>query len=120
MKAQHNKQWLEETLRSLDGIQKASPAPYLLTRINARLQERNTEQNFWSFLAGFISKPAVAMAGVILLIGLNVMIISLSNYSKKPTVSTQVNTDNRDEFALDISSIYEIENIEPNASATKK
>ena len=59
----------EEIIKSLDGIQRAEPSPFLYTRIHARLMKKqdNPFLNFFSF----ITRPAVAMAMVMIILLVN-------------------------------------------------
>lgn len=76
---------VEEALNSVDGIQKASPKPYLLTRINARLN-RQAKTN-WEKAAVFISRPAVMVAGVCLVLAINISVVLLNNSASNNTVA---------------------------------
>jgi len=60
---------IEDTLQSLDGIQKAVANPYLFTRIKARMQKQ--EASIWERTFSFMSKPAVAFAVVLLVMAIN-------------------------------------------------
>jgi hypothetical protein len=62
---------VEETLNSLDGIQRATPAPYFYTRLTARL-DRN-EKNIWEKFGTFISRPTIAFATIFIILLLNTM-----------------------------------------------
>ena len=63
---------VEETLNSLDGIKRASPQPWLFTRIRARLsREEAEEKTVWTAWASFLSKPAVVLAGLCLILLFN-------------------------------------------------
>ena len=76
---------VEEALNSVDGIQKASPKPYLLTRINARLN-RQAKTN-WEKAAVFISRPAVMIAGVCLVLAINISVVLLSTSTSNSTIA---------------------------------
>lgn len=69
---------IEEALKSFDNIQRASPNPYLLTRINARLNGRN----IWEKTAFFISRPSVMALGLSLIITINLTVILNSSKNK--------------------------------------
>ena len=69
---------IEETLKSFDNIQRASPNPYLLTRINAKLIGRN----IWEKTAFFISRPSVMALGLSLVIAINLSVILINHSSK--------------------------------------
>ena len=71
---------IEETLNSFDNIQRASPKPFLLTRINAQLN--NKAKNIWEKTAFFISRPTVMLLGLSLVIAINLSVILINNFSK--------------------------------------
>ena len=63
---------VEEVLNSLDGIRRAQPRPWFFSRIQARLgREEAEEKTVWGALGSFLSKPAVAIASLCMIILLN-------------------------------------------------
>ena len=52
----------DEALDSLDGANRATPRPYLFTRLAARM-ERQAESR-WENVVRFIARPAVVIAGL--------------------------------------------------------
>ena len=82
-----NKQQIEQeadkTLNSLDGIKRAEANPYLFTRIKAALQKE--EKSFWSKATGFIGKPVIAIAAIILVLLINVAVF----FQSQPPDSVQ-------------------------------
>ena len=63
---------VEEVLSSLDGIKRAQPQPWLFSRIKARLgREQAEEQTVWGALGSFLSKPAVAIASLCVILLFN-------------------------------------------------
>jgi len=58
----------EEALNSLDGIQRAVPAPYFFTRLQVRLREKIT---IWENITRFINRPAIAFATILFVLALN-------------------------------------------------
>ena len=71
---------IEEALSSFDNIQKASPKPFLLTRINAKLN--NKARNIWEKIAFFMSRPTVMLLGLTLVIATNLSVIFINSSSK--------------------------------------
>lgn len=59
----------EEIINSLDGIQRAEPAPFLYTRVHARLIRNENSMVFTIFR--YITKPSFVMALVMLIILIN-------------------------------------------------
>lgn len=104
-------QKIEETLQSLDGIQRAEPAPFLLTRINAALAARQPE-TAWLKIAAFISRPAVAFAFMLILLLVNGLIIS-GNSSSETENNIAASNNNVYEYAASITSNYDLENVQP-------
>lgn len=102
---------VNETINCMDGAQRAEPAPYLLTRINARLQ--NPSLSTWERISIILSRPGVALAGATFLIIVNLAIFSAGNGSQdvKVPLSTQVSTDVYSYNST--SSLYDLENITP-------
>ena len=63
---------VEDTLNSLDGIKRATPQPWLFSRIKARLsREEADERTVWGAIESFLSKPAVVIAGLCLILLFN-------------------------------------------------
>ena len=60
---------IEGILNSLDGLQKAGAGPFFFTRVQARLQKE--EISLWGRFAGFMTRPAVALATLFLIFLLN-------------------------------------------------
>ena len=100
----HIQEEVDKTLDSLDGIQSASANPFLFTRIQARLQREET--NFWSQAFAFISKPTVALAGIVIAIIINAVVLfeSRSESVKNTQDEEQVFAS---EYNLSTNTIYE-------------
>lgn len=76
-----SEQELETILNSLDGIQKASPQPFLYTRLMARMQR--ADDNAWSRALQLVSKPAFALGLIIVFLMINGYIL-LNQFSNSP------------------------------------
>ena len=48
---------IDEVMHSMDSINRASPRPFLFTRLEARMQN---EKNIWVKLSSFVARPVVA------------------------------------------------------------
>jgi hypothetical protein len=77
----------EEALNSLDGIEIASPAPYFFTRLSARIQRG--ERNLWEMFATIISRPAVALATICIILLLNTMALFKKDAAIKSAILEQ-------------------------------
>ena len=68
----HIQQEVDKTLNSLDGAERATPNPFLFTRVMASLKK--DEKNFWSSALAFLSRPTVAFTTILVAIFVNAVI----------------------------------------------
>ncbi|MEP7106441.1 MAG: hypothetical protein ABI760_00635 [Ferruginibacter sp.] len=100
---------IDEAIDSVDNIKRASPMPFLLTRINARLNKTN--ENVWEKMLLFIGRPAISIPALAMLIIINVLVIVFKGSDQFTTTTEQ--SAQADEFSYTVSTIYDIENTEP-------
>ena len=60
---------IEKTLQSLDGVKRAEANSFLFTRIKARMQKKDSQWEERTF--SFLSRPAIAVAIVVLVMAVN-------------------------------------------------
>lgn len=99
----------DDALNSLDGAGRATPKPYLFTRLNTRMQ--NEKDSAWDRALKFISRPAVALAGLCLVIAVNTFV--LTSNTEKATTVTEEQYASIDEYSSPATVLNDIENIEP-------
>ncbi len=105
-------QQINEALQSIDGIAPASPRPYLLTRIQARLSSI-AAQSSWETIAQFISRPVVMVASVVFLLSLNLSILVVNHSAKNNADEERQSTlVVEDDFYTAMMAIDNIENTE--------
>lgn len=109
-KNEHINKLVDEALGSLDGAERATPRPYLFTRLNARMQRE--PENSWDNVLKFISRPAIALAGLCLVITINALVVS-SNYTGQTTTVAEEQYASADEYNTSVAVLNDIENIEP-------
>ncbi len=109
MKKENLNKKIEAALQSLDGCEAASPKPYLLTRINARLQQ-NEAKGFWTESLSFINRPVVIAACLILVIVSNLLIFTNKNTAEDSAASSLIANNNRYELSITVAGIYDVEN----------
>jgi hypothetical protein len=102
---------VDEALSSVDDIKRAEVKPFLLTRINARMN-KGTE-SVWEKAGWFISRPAVAFAGLCMIILINIMVVLLNGSANSGTVTEQTAQSPADEFSYTVATIYDTENTQP-------
>lgn len=101
---------IDEVLHSLDSIHKASPRPFLFTRLEARMQ---AEKNPWVKLSSFVVRPVVAFTCICFVLIVNVMVILMVN--KPGNFQAQQGNElvTADEYSQVSSTLYEFENNKP-------
>src|SRR5690349_7131531 len=64
---------VDRALESLDGMERAAPAPWLFTRVKARMagEDRTT----WGVMSTFLSRPVVTIAGLCIIFVLNATLL---------------------------------------------
>lgn len=102
---------IEEALSSVDAVTRATAKPYLLTRINARIN-KGTE-SAWEKTGWFISRPAVAFTGLCLVVLINVAVVMLNKTADATTTAEQTVQTQADEFSYTAATIYDIDNTQP-------
>jgi len=100
----------DEALNSLDGVNRATPRPYLFTRLAARMERQN--ETTWESIGRFIARPAVVIAGLCMIIAINVLVVTSNNTTTNNTSFAEQST-TQDEFSTSIASLYDTENTEP-------
>jgi hypothetical protein len=102
---------IEEALDSVDHLKRATPRPFLLTRIHARMNRETA--SVWERTGKLISRPAVAFTGLCILLLINITVIISNKTSNEATATDQVMQSSGDEFSYTVSTIYDNENAQP-------
>lgn len=112
MKKENLDKRVQEALSSLDGATRATPAPFLLTRINARMANRSDNGSVWEKAGWMLTRPTVAFTVLVAVLLINFFIItSASNSAGASAQTTQVASD---EYSMNTaSSLYDFENVQP-------
>lgn len=66
-------QQIEEILMSINHIKRAEASPYLLTRINAKLNLQAISS--WEKISSFICRPVILTLGLFLILLINISVI---------------------------------------------
>jgi hypothetical protein len=102
---------VENTLDSLDGIQRAAPQPWLFSRVKGKLlREQEEERTIWGTAGSFLARPVVAIAGLFLILFLNVVVV-YNQDRRSPVVSTEEIQPNDSESLIASSSSFDFENL---------
>jgi hypothetical protein len=102
---------VEQMLNSLDGIQRAEPQPWLFSRVKARLMR--DEKTAWGAMSSFLARPAIAIAGLCIILTLNGFL--LFNQENKKSSSAILGGQNEQvmdsESLIASSSSFDYENL---------
>lgn len=102
---------IEEIINAADGIMRADAPPFLLTRINAALQnQQNVNASVWNRIASLLRKPAIAFAVLACILFFNYWVIKQTNdlTDRESVASAAIGS--RDEMAVNATASYDIEN----------
>ena len=97
---------IEDAMRSIDSISKASPAPFFFTRLEARM---SAEKNAWYQLSSFFAKPVIAFACVCLVIILNLAVIFKTVNTAETSTKQSSDIASVDEYSQVTTGLYEID-----------
>lgn len=96
---------VEETLSSLDGLQKASPGPYFFTRVQARLNR--VQNNVWEQTLSFLTKPAVLAASVLAIILVDIIALTNLQSTENNQAAIEQAQVFAEEYDFTIATIYD-------------
>lgn len=112
MDKQRIEKLVDDTIESFDRAKRAEPKPFLLTRVMAAINSQSPGQNIWTKAAAFISRPGIAIAGLLLIIFVNTAILITNKSDSEQSGAVQNNFTTKDDFAINANTIYYIENPE--------
>jgi hypothetical protein len=98
-----------ETLSSLDGAKRAAAKPFLFTRLTAKMRSRH--EGRWDNALRFLSKPAVAFACVLFVIGINAAVFTFNKTNEAAGNEDQYAA--VDDYNTSVASLNDFENTEP-------
>lgn len=114
MKKENLDKMVEETMSSLDAAERAIPAPFLLTRIRAKMLNRPEKTSAWERAGIFLTRPAVAFTILAFILLMNVYVIG-NSIGSSSSVAAQSLQAGSDEYSMNAesASLFEFENIQP-------
>lgn len=104
-------EFLDRMLNSLDGVERAQPQPWFYTRLLARLKKEETTA--WERISRLVSRPAVAITSLCLVLVLNVFFLLRSDNASRSNNVAQGEQVVESESLLASSSSFDYENITP-------
>lgn len=100
---------VEDTINSMDNAAHATPAPFLLTRIKARM-ERDVTSNAWEKVTAFVARPFVVFPAVVAVLAVNFWIIQSSVHTSHPSASDYSKVITDDYSLSTATSLFDFEN----------
>jgi hypothetical protein len=97
---------IDKTLNSVDGVSRATPKPFLFTRLTARMHA--VRSNEWEVIGRFIVRPSVLIAGISAIIIINTMVLIFHNSSDNTMPNYQTGV--TDDYNSSMATLYNIEN----------
>ncbi len=98
---------IEQTLESLNGIQRAEPQPWLYSRVQSRIRQEE-DKTIWGTIGSFLARPVVAIAGLCLILLLNGLFVA-EQANKSSSVSQNEQQQPDSESLIASSSSFEYE-----------
>jgi hypothetical protein len=106
----HTQSRIDAILGSTDGIKRAEANPYLFTRIMSKLGE---EKSVWASISGFITRPAIVLSTLCLVIILNVFVVVNSKEDTTSTAAQNNNLNDNEYQQMASATAYDYVNVEP-------
>ncbi|MCY7292067.1 MAG: hypothetical protein LH615_07785 [Ferruginibacter sp.] len=103
---------VERILESIDGMEQAASKPFLLTRINAALNNA-PNKSVWYKIAFYLKKPVVAAIAIMIVLLVNIIVITKRNNLLEREIITKSIAPPKYDFAINVSVMYDTENQEP-------
>ena len=100
---------VEEAMESLADIKRASPDPFLFTRLQARISREDS--SIWERMTRLVSRPAIAFMTVSLVLILDVAVAVNENSAPLTTQQDLAEIATADD--LGTNAFYDIENVQP-------
>jgi hypothetical protein len=101
---------VDEVMHSIDHIKRATPRPFLFTRLEAAMLN---EKSIWGRLSSFMARPVVAFACICFVIVLNTMVILFSGNAVGSFASQGNELATADEYSQVSATLDEFENSRP-------
>ena len=101
---------VDDTLHSMDAAGRAMPAPFLLTRIRARM-DRENNLSTWEKLSAVLTRPTIAFPALIMVLALNFWIIQSSVADNNGSSAGDYSKVSTDDYSLSTAtSLFDFEN----------
>ncbi len=101
---------IDAAMHSLDGIEKASPRPFLFTRLEARMLN---DKSIWAKLSTFVTRPVIAFACICFILIINLVVVLKTSNPENSLTQQGNELATSDEYSQVSSNLYEFENPKP-------
>ena len=101
---------VDAALNSFEGIQRAEPQPWLFSRVKGKLMKPE-DKTQWDIIGSILSKPVIAIAGLCLILMLNVFLLYTQKKESSSIFITQTAQPVENESLIASSSSFDYETL---------
>ena len=99
---------------SIEGIQRAEAPSWFFTKLEARmLRQANNPKSSWENILSWLTRPAVALAGICLVIFINASVLFFKPFSSNESLAVVSEQTSSDEYSQVSTTLFDYENIKP-------
>ena len=105
---------INEAFSSIDGIERAEAPSWFFTKLESRmLRQANNSGTFWENVASWLTRPAVVLAGILIIIFINVSVLFFKPLSKSESLATLSEQTASDEYSQASTTLFDYETLKP-------
>jgi hypothetical protein len=98
----------QQTIDSLDGLQRATPGPFFFTRVMARIEREDASA--WERAVAFLTRPVVVVATLSIIVLLNATALYLPSHESPALVAAEQSDPSFTDDYVAANTFYEFEN----------
>ena len=105
---------INDAFSSIDGIERAEAPSWFFTKLETRmLRQANNSKSFWENVASWLTRPAVVLAGILIIIFINASVLFFKPFSKSESLATVSEQTSSDEYSQVSTTLFDYETIKP-------
>ncbi|MBS1735875.1 MAG: hypothetical protein JSS98_04635 [Bacteroidetes bacterium] len=105
---------VESAFSGIDGIKRAKAPDWFYTKLEAKmLRQANPSKGYWENVSAWLTRPAVVLAGLFLILFLNATVLYLKPSSTNDSVATASEQTASDEYKQVSATLFDYETIKP-------
>ena len=105
---------INKIFSSVDGMQRAEAPSWFFTKLEARmLRQANNSKSYWENVLAWLTRPAIAFAGICLVIFINASVLFFKPFSSNNSLNVVSEQASTDEYSQLSATLFDYENIRP-------